>query len=114
MTIADTTSAAAKATITRAMKANAASTVRAISRSQVRVLKPRDAAFGVDAFEACRATLPAAADLNSVFVRFRFLAKAISGAEIERAERQDSQMPQRLYSVRLRRPYCIRHPACAV
>jgi hypothetical protein len=52
ITIADTTNAAVKPAITRAMKTAAANTIAAISRNHVRVLKPRDAAFNGGAFEA--------------------------------------------------------------
>jgi len=117
--MADTTKAAANATITRAMKANATSTIAAINRNHVRVLKPRDPAFGGNAFEACRTTPSAAPDLATVFARFRFLAKAIGGAEIEHVECRDSQMSRGLYKFgsgaptasAIRRAWCSRLPS---
>ena len=63
-----------------------------------RAPKPRDTVFGGDAREARCASPPAPGDLSSVFARFRFLAKAISEAEMERAQRQESRMPRGFYA----------------
>jgi hypothetical protein len=84
MTMAETINAAAKPTITRAMKTNATTTVAAISRNHVRGLRPCDGTSTGDGFEG-GGTPPAAPDSDSVFARFRFLANAIGDAEIERA-----------------------------
>jgi tartrate dehydratase alpha subunit/fumarate hydratase class I-like protein len=53
----------------------------------VRRLKRLDAAFGVAVCEGCCATRAARSDLDGVFARFRFLAKAIDDAQVERAKR---------------------------
>lgn len=84
--------------VARTKKTIAANTLAAISRDQVRAPKPRDTVFGGDAREARCASPPAPGDLSSVFARFRFLAKAISEAEMERAQRQESRMPRGFYA----------------
>jgi hypothetical protein len=71
----------------RTTKTIAASAIAAVTRSHIRVVGPRDAAFGGDACEGCRATPAARPDLGSVFARFRFLAKAIDDAQVKRAKR---------------------------
>jgi len=71
----------------RATTKVAANTATAIRRNHVRGPKPRDAAFGGDACEGCCATEAARLDLDRVFARFRFLAKAIDDAQVERAKR---------------------------
>ena len=83
----------------RTKKTIAANTLAAISRNQVRGPKPRDAAFGGDAARGLLRDAARPGDLSSVFARFRFLAKAISEAEIGRAQRQERRTPRRFYDL---------------
>lgn len=112
MTIVETINDPARAATMRPASANAAIIAAAIRRNRVRKPRPRDAPCGGDAGAVCRAPPPpTSGGLISAFARFRFLAKMISEAEPDRAQRRSATAAPTVPSPRLRRAYCTRHPA---